>query len=133
MIGWAPVHKGVNTSLMVNIDSEKAEQEATLWAVLYVDRGAIGQLELPLIDGLVQENGKTVMVAFGTQAPPVVAATPKAQASARPPSTLPPAGANRFPIAGGAMLVMGSTLVIAAVILLRSKARRASAGLRVVR
>ena len=128
MIGWAPVHKGVNTNLKVNIDSEKAEPEATLWAVLYVDRGVPGQLELPLIDGPVQENGKTVMVAFGTQAPPVVAApppvaaTPKAQASARPPQILPAAGANRFPTAGGMLVALGSIMAIAGVILSRAKA-----------
>jgi hypothetical protein len=127
MIGWVPVHKGVNTNLKVNIDSEKAEPEATLWAVLYVDRGVPGQLEVPLIDGPVQENGKTVMVAFGTQAPPVaavppaVAATPQAQAPARP-STLPPAGARPLPVAGGTLLVLGSMLVTAGVILLRAKA-----------
>ena len=128
MIGWAPVHKGVNTNLKVNIDSEKAEPEATLWAVLYVDRGVIGQMEVPLIDGPVQENGKTVMVAFGTQAPPIVAApqpvaaTPKAQALARLPQTLPSAGASRLPIGGGTLLILGSMLVIAGVILLRTKA-----------
>ncbi len=122
MIGWAPVHKGVNTNLKVNIDSEMAEPEATLWAVLYVDRGAIGQIEVPLIDGPVQENGKTVMVAFGTQAPPAVAATPKAQAPARPPQTLPSAGESRFPTAGGMLVVLGSIMVIAGVILLRARA-----------
>ena len=122
MIGWAPVHKGVNTNLKVNIDSEKAEPEATLWAVLYADRGVLGQLELPLIDGPVQENGKTVMVAFGTQASPAVAATPKAQAPTRPPQTLPSAGASRFPTAGGMLVVLGSIMVIAGVTLLRAKA-----------
>lgn len=123
MIGWAPVHQGVNTNLKVNIDSEKAEPEAILWAVLYVDRGIIGQLELPIIDGPVQENGKTVMVPFGTQAPPVVAATPKAQAPARPPRTLPPAGATRFPTAAGMLVVLGSMAAIVGAMHLRAKAR----------
>ena len=122
MIGWAPVHKGVNTNLKVNIDSEKAEPEAMLWAVLYVDRGVPGQLELPLIDGPVQENGQTVMVSFGTQAPPAVAATPKAQASARPPGTLPPAGASRFPTASSLLVVLGSIMMITGAIILRTKA-----------
>ena len=128
MIGWAPVHKGVNTNLKVNIDSEKAEPEAMLWAVLYVDRGVPGQLELPLIDGPVQENGQTVMVSFGTQAPPVVAtppavaAAPKAQASARPPGTLPPAGASRFPTASSLLVVLGSIMMMTGAIILRTKA-----------
>jgi hypothetical protein len=133
MIGWAPIHKGVNTNLKVNIDSELAEPEATLWAVLYVDRGVIGQLELPLIDGPVQENGKTVMVAFGTQAPPAAAATPKAQAPARPPQTLPAAGASRSPTAGGMLVVLGSMMATAGVTLLHAKAWCASASQRVVR
>jgi len=90
--------------------------------VLYVDRGAIGQIELPLIDGPVQENGKTVMVAFGTQAPPAVAATPKAQASARPPGTLPPAGASRFPTASSLLVVLGNIMMITGAIILRTKA-----------
>jgi len=123
MVGWAPVHRGVNTNLTVNIDSEKAEPETMLWAVLYVDQGAIGQLELPIIDGPVQENGKTVMAAFGTQAPSAVATMPKVQAPAGPPPTLPPAGASRFPLAGGMLVGLGSITAIAAVIHVRAKGR----------
>lgn len=131
MIGWVPVHKGVNTNLKVNIDSELAEPLAALWAVLHVDRGVIGQLEVPVIDGPVQENGKTVMVAFGTQALPAVAATPKAQAPvvaasglAGPPQTLPSAGATLPPIAWFVLAVLGGIALATGVILSRLQLRK---------
>jgi hypothetical protein len=119
VVGWAPVHAGVNTSLKVNLNAEVVDPYDTLWAVLHVDRGAIGVLELPTIDGPVQENGKPVRVAFGTQAAsaavtqpapvsapaaqiaPTAASAPAAQvapttasAPAWSPQILPAAGAN---------------------------------------
>jgi len=129
MVGWVPIRKGVNTNLKVDINSEVVESTPVLWAVLHVDRGVIGLLELPLIDGTVQENGRTVMVAFGTQAPPAEAAAPTPQpapavASAPTPSTsvtrpqmLPPAGASLtmswlwLMIAGGMACATGVILL----------------------
>ena len=80
VIGWVPVHKGLNTNLKMNVDSERADPYPTLWAVLHVDRGVIGLMELPVIDGPAQQNGQTVMVAFGTTAPSAATATPQGPA-----------------------------------------------------
>ena len=134
VIGWVPVHKGVNTNLKVNIDSEVVESVPVLWAVLHVDRDVIGQLELPLIDGPVQENGRTVMVAFGTQAIPVEAAAPTTQpalavvATPTPstlttqPQTLPPAGASLSFAIWFSLAVLGVGALTAGLVLSRIKA-----------
>jgi hypothetical protein len=129
VVGWVPVRKGVNTNLKVDVNNELVESTPVLWAVLHVDRGVIGLLELPMIDGTVQENGQTVMVAFGTQAPPAEVAVPTPQpapavvsaptpsASVARPQTLPAAGASQtmswlwLMIAGGMACAMGALLL----------------------
>ncbi len=127
-IGWVPVRKGVNTNLKVNISAEVAEPLATLWAVLHVDRDVFGLLELPTIDGPVQENGKMVMVAFGTQAPPAVAATSPAQvvAPSAPvvsPRVLPPAGASGLPTAWLLLAILGGIALIIGVMIFKGVVR----------
>jgi hypothetical protein len=130
MIGWVPVRKGVNANLKVNIDGEAFESTPVLWAVLHADRGVLGQLELPLIDGTVQENGQTVMVAFGTQANPVEAAaptippalamvnTPAAVTSPTQPETLPPAGQGAgLPIAAWRLVLLGGAAAVSGVLI----------------
>jgi hypothetical protein len=127
-LGWAPVNKGVNANLKINIDGEAVESLPVLWAVLHIDREVIGQLELPLIDAAVYENGRMVMVAFGTQAAPIETAAPALQpapaavgaptlsTSVAQPQTLPPAGARLatpwlwLAMAGGAACAAGVTL-----------------------
>ena len=130
MIGWVPIHKGLNTNLKVNINSGLAEPVATLWAVLHVDRGVIGLMELPMIDGPVQQNGQTVMVAFGTHAQAVATAVPQVSASATggAPKLLPPAGGNKRPWAGWLVAAcgavgLGSLSLMAGMTLLRMMAR----------
>lgn len=134
-IGWVPVRKGVNTNLKVNISAEIAEPLATLWAVLHVDRDVFGLLELPTIDGPVQENGKMVMVTFGTQAPPAVIVTPQAQVTAPSvqvaapgaprvsPRTLPPAGVSGPPMAWLALIVLGGIVLLTGVMMFKGVVR----------
>ena len=119
------------------VNREDIDSYDKLWAVLHVDRGVIGLLELPSIDGTVQENGRTVAVAFGTQAPPQPAPVPAAQAApvaqavsaAAPgapvtqPQVLPPAGA-RPPLMGWpALAALGAVMVIAGTGIYLSRAR----------
>ena len=71
MIGYTPVHRGLNTHFTADINSDQAQLFSTLWAVLHVDKGITGLLELPGPDEPVVQDGKPVMVAFGTHpAPP---------------------------------------------------------------
>ena len=127
LVGWAPIHKGLNINLKVDINRELVEPYATLWAVLHVDRGAIGLLEPPVIDGPVQQDGKTVVVAFDITGQGATTATPQVSATSAPavaPKLLPPAGGNQRPWAGWLVSVgLGSLLLAAGMALRRIKAR----------
>ena len=82
IIGYTPVHRGLNTHFTADINSDQAELFSTLWAVLHVDKGIAGLLELPGPDEPVIQDGKPVMVAFGTHPGPLPEPTP----TKRPPS-----------------------------------------------
>lgn len=72
MIGYAPVHRGLNTNFTVDIDSSLAEPVSTLWARLHVDRDILGRPpQWPGPDEPVWQNGYPVMVAFATQTAPL--------------------------------------------------------------
>ncbi len=131
LVGWAPIHKGLNTNLKVDINRELVEPYATLWAALHVDRGAIGLLEPPVIDGPVQQDGKTVVVAFDITGQGATTATPQVSATSAPavvPKLLPPAGGNQRPWTGWLVAVcgavgLGSLSWVAGMALRRIKAR----------
>ena len=134
MVGWVPIHKGLNTNLKVDINRELVEPYATLWAVLHVDRGVIGLLEPPVIDGPVQQDGKTVVVAFDITGQGAATATPQVSATSAPagaPKLLPPAGGNQRPWAGWLVAVcgavgLGSLWLVAGMALPRMRARAKS-------
>jgi len=129
LVGWVPIHAGTNTGLKVDVNNDVVEPYAELWAVLHVDRGEIGLMELPRIDGPAQNNGQIVMAGFATQArppelaqpgvpAPVAAVAPTAAplaapvVSAGPPASLPPAGSGSDPAAAWpVLLLLGSGLV----------------------
>ena len=125
VVGLAPVHKGVNTNVRVNIDSGLADPYPTLWAVLHTDQGAVGTFEWPGADVPVYQNGAPVMVAFGTQAP-AVAAAPQAAAPAAvagAPKILPVAGGLTSPLSWLAPAALGAALLVAGLALSRVRAR----------
>ncbi len=64
LLGYAPVRQGQNARFTVDVNSGKAEDVATLWAMLLIDRGEIGVLE-PDVDGPAPNSP---MVAFATSA-----------------------------------------------------------------
>jgi hypothetical protein len=131
LVGWVPIHAGTNTGLKVDVNNDVVEPYAELWAVLHVDRGEMGLMELPRIDGPAQNNGQIVMAGFATQARPgvpapasapmatptpaplvVVALTAAPVVSAGPPASLPPAGSGSDPAAAWpVLLLLGSGLV----------------------
>lgn len=121
--GFAPVHKGVNTDVKVDVNRELVDPYPTLWAVLHVDKGVIGTFEWPGADTPVWEGGKPVMAAFGTQAAPVIAAAPQAPAPSAP-KTLPVAGESaRWPVGWLVLVGLGSLLVVLGLALSRTRAR----------
>ena len=126
VVGLAPVHKGVNTSVKVNIDSALADPYPTLWAVLHTDQGAVGTFEWPGADEPVYQNGAPVMTAFGTQAPAAVAAAPQATApvsAAGAPKILPVAGGVTLPVIWLALAILGAVLLVTGLALSRARAR----------
>ncbi len=64
LLGYAPVRRGQNARFTVDVNSGKAEDVTTLWAMLLVDRGEIGVFE-PDVDGPAPNSP---MVAFATSA-----------------------------------------------------------------
>ena len=73
LVGYAPVHQGANSNVKVTIDTAKAGNLPTLWAVLQADGGTPGVFEWglrgqPLSDAPVVENGHHIMTGFGTAA-----------------------------------------------------------------
>jgi len=84
MIGFTPVHRGLNTHFTADIDSDQAQLFSTLWAVLHVDKGITGLLELPGPDEPVIQNGKPAMVAFGTHPAPPPTPTPVKRTISKP-------------------------------------------------
>jgi len=84
MIGYTPVHRGLNTNFTADINSDQAQLFSTLWAVLYVDKGLLGLLELPGPDEPVVQDGKPVMVAFGTHPAPPPGPPPAKKTASKP-------------------------------------------------
>ena len=126
VVGFAPVHTGVNTNVKVNIDSGLADPYPTLWTVLHTDQGVVGTFEWPGADVPVYQNGAPVMVAFGTQAPAAVAAAPQAAApvaAAGAPKILPVAGGLTSPWSWLAPAALGTALLVAGLALSRARAR----------
>jgi hypothetical protein len=126
VVGLAPVHKGVNTNVKVNIDSALADPYPTLWAVLHADKGAVGTFEWPGADEPVYQNGAPIMTAFGTQAPAAVAAAPQAPspvAAAEAPKILPVAGGLTSPWSWLAPAALGAVLLAMGLALSRARAR----------
>lgn len=67
VIGYAPVKAGVNTNVRVDIDSAKAT--AKLFAMLHVDKGAMGTYEFPGVDAPTKMADKIVMTPFKVTLP----------------------------------------------------------------
>jgi len=110
IVGYAPVHQGLNTDVKVTIDTNKVGDLPTLWARLHGDNDVFGLFEwglrnLPYNDPPVVQNGQFVMTGFGTAkdegqavgvpvAAPVVAKPVVAVATKAPVSTKPVASAS---------------------------------------
>jgi hypothetical protein len=74
LVGYAPVHEGVNLGVKVVVSLPKINWQPALWAVLQADNGVPGIFEWGLdehaySDGPLAENGQVVMTKFGTTAP----------------------------------------------------------------
>ncbi|HTP10983.1 MAG TPA: hypothetical protein VMP08_22165 [Anaerolineae bacterium] len=70
IVGYAPVHMGVNTNVPVTIDTKRVKDLSGLWVVLQADNGTPGVFEwglrnLPYDDQPVSVNGHMVMTGFG--------------------------------------------------------------------
>ena len=96
IVGYAPVHQGINTNVKVTIDAAKVGQAPTLWARLHVDSGVPGLFEwglrnLPYDDAPVVQSGQFVVVGFGTAAAQAAASTaPVAPAAPAPSAPVAP-------------------------------------------
>ena len=68
VLGFAPVHKGLNTTLVVDIRTTNAEGDSiatpALWATLVADSNALVPFALP--NAAVQQAGSLARVAFST-------------------------------------------------------------------
>ena len=94
IVGYAPVHQGVNTNVKVTIDTMKVGQVPMLWARLQADNGVPGLFEWglrnqPYNDTPIMQNGQYIMTGFGTaadegQAANTVPAAPAASAPSAP-------------------------------------------------
>ena len=125
IVGYAPVHQGVNTNVKVTLKTEKIGDQPTLWVRLHVDYGAKGLFEvglrgLPNDDVPVWQNGQFVVTAFGTAerfapaavAVPTVAAPKPAPTVSRPVKTTKPAAALPNPIVVKSKQGLGSGVIV---------------------
>jgi hypothetical protein len=81
VIGYAPVVKGANQDVVVNIDTTGATE--TLYAMLHKDEGVAGTYEFPGPDGPVVIDGAPLSPPFMvTGGLPMAEATPPAEAAA---------------------------------------------------
>jgi hypothetical protein len=80
LIGYAPVHQGQNTSFTVDIESNRVESSATLYAELLVDESGTGMFDI----NTVAPAPNTPIVAFATETA-VQPAAPMAPASSAAP------------------------------------------------
>jgi hypothetical protein len=69
IVGYAPVHQGVNTNVPVTIDTRRVKDLPGLWIMLQADNGTPGLFEwglrnLPYDDQPVSENGHPVVAGF---------------------------------------------------------------------
>ena len=75
IVGYAPVHKGVNTNVPVTIRTDRVKDLPGLVLMLQADNGIPGLFEWglrnqPYTDQPVVENGHPVMTGFGITAVP---------------------------------------------------------------
>ncbi len=80
IVGYAPVHQGVNTNVKVTLDAKRIDVNGsrpnmlpTLWVQLHVDNDVMGLFEwglrgLPYNDPPVLVNGHPIIAEFGTWA-----------------------------------------------------------------
>lgn len=74
LVGYAPVHEGINLGVKVVVSLPKIDQRPALWVVLQTDNGMPGVFEWGLEkraynDDPLAENGRVVMAQFKTTAP----------------------------------------------------------------
>jgi hypothetical protein len=81
VIGFAPVHQGLNTDVRVDIQITDASGDdnvtSTLWATLVADPNALNAFASP--DATIEQEGSIAMVGFGSTA---ASGAPQAMASA---------------------------------------------------
>ena len=77
-IGYAPLQHGVNEAITVQIDADQATP--TLYAMLHIDDGVIGDYEFPYYDPPLEVDGEVIMQSFAvsglavaTEGPPAAA------------------------------------------------------------
>lgn len=73
IVGYAPIHQGVNTDVKVTLDTAKIGEAPTLWAALHADNDVKGVFEWgwkgqPYNDPPMAVNGHEIVAAFGTAA-----------------------------------------------------------------
>jgi hypothetical protein len=83
IVGYAPVHQGLNNDVKITIKTAKIGDLPTLWAVLQADNGVPGLFEWGLKgeaydDSPIVQNGHDIVSSFGTAA--AMAATTMASA-----------------------------------------------------
>ncbi len=95
VIGWAPVQAGENRDVKVSIDVQKATE--TLFAMLHVDRGAMGTYEFPGADVPVKVNDRVVVKPF--------------KAMMMLPTTLPETGGVLVPWLAALLVALGGLVL----------------------
>jgi hypothetical protein len=124
IVGYAPVHMGANSNVKVTIDTAKAGDLPTLFAVLQADNGVPGIFEWgwkgqAYDDAPVVENGHNIMTGFGTAASMAAAtmapaAAAPAPVAAAPVATKAPVTAN--PVVAANLIVVGNQDITSGVI-----------------
>lgn len=109
VIGSAPLTEGVNSNVVVDIDSDAATP--ILHAMLHVDDGAVGTFEFPGPDGPVKIDDAIVMARFS--ATPVVSNEEEMAA----PTTVPATGAGTsspliFVLTAMVLFALGASVVV---------------------
>lgn len=94
LVGYAPVHAGLNLGVKVVVSLPKIDHQPTLWAVFQADNGVAGVFEWGLKERAYNDNpsaekGQVVMTSFATTAPAPLPELLKAASGGASLKTLP--------------------------------------------
>jgi hypothetical protein len=116
VLGQSAVAAGDNTDVVVALDPP-LEGDTTLWAMLHVDEGVVGEYEFPGADVPVRDGDMVVMTPFvATVGTAEVAVEPTAAPTeeAAPPEVLPVTGAGLSGLAQVAPALLATLGALAA-------------------